>query len=278
MEKKGILKNEMLKKALKIAGDVLLYVLIAIALFVLVVSITSKKDSDGTATVFGRQLRFVQSDSMAECDLTDVSGYKIKSIPVKSCVFIEVVPEGEEEQAEWYADLEVGDVLTFKYVYTKQETITHRIIDIEKNGTGGYIITLEGDNKNSDSNLLTQTINTSLTDSPNYVIGKVTGQSYLLGVLVYAFKTPVGIVCLIIIPCLIIIAFEVMRLVRVFGSDKKEKMKAEQEKQANEIEELKRQLAALQQNRESIQDQAEESVKEIPPEEEQVSDSPTENE
>lgn len=278
MEKKGILKNEMLKKALKIAGDVLLYVLIAIALFVLVVSITSKKDSDGTATVFGRQLRFVQSDSMAECDLTDVSGYKIKSIPVKSCVFIEVVPEGEEEQAEWYADLEVGDVLTFKYVYTKQETITHRIIDIEKNGTGGYIITLEGDNKNSDSNLLTQTINTSLTDSPNYVIGKVTGQSYLLGVLVYAFKTPVGIVCLIIIPCLIIIAFEVMRLVRVFGSDKKEKMKAEQEKQANEIEELKRQLAALQQNRESIQDQAEESVKETPPEEEQVSDSPTENE
>lgn len=278
MEKKGILKNEMLKKALKIAGDVLLYVLIAIALFVLVVSITSKKDSDGTATVFGRQLRFVQSDSMAECDLTDVSGYKIKSIPVKSCVFIEVVPENEEEQAEWYADLEVGDVLTFKYVYTKQETITHRIIDIEKNETGGYIITLEGDNKNSDSNLLTQTINTSLTDSPNYVIGKVTGQSYLLGVLVYAFKTPVGIVCLIIIPCLIIIAFEVMRLVRVFGSDKKEKMKAEQEKQANEIEELKRQLAALQQNRESIQNQAEESVKETPPEEEQVSDSPTENE
>lgn len=268
----------MLKKGLKIAGDVLLYVLIALALFVLVVSITSKKDSDGTATVFGRQLRFVQSDSMAACDLTDVSDYKIKSIPVKSCVFIEVVPENEEEQAEWYADLQIGDVLTFKYVYTKQETITHRIIDIVKNETGGYTITLEGDNKNSDSNLLTQTIDTSLTDSPNYVIGKVTGQSYMLGVLVYAFRTPVGIVCLIIIPCLIIIVFEVMRLVRVFGSEKKEKMKVEQEKQANEIEELKRQLAALQQNRESVQDQAEESVKETPPEKEQVSDSSTEKE
>lgn len=255
MEIKKILQNEKLKKALKIAGDVLLYVIIALALFVMIISITSKKDSDGTATVFGKQLRFVQSDSMAECDLTDVSGYKIKSIPIRSCIFIEVVPEGEKAQAEWYANLKVGDVLTFKYVYTKQETITHRITSIEKNENGGYTITLEGDNKNSDSNLLTQTIDTSQTTSPNYVIGKVTGQNYLLGLLVYAFKTPVGIVCIVIIPCLIIIAFEIMRLIKVFGKEKKEKMKAEQEKQANEIEELKRQLAALQQNQEQNQEQ-----------------------
>lgn len=261
--KKINFNKETLKKTLKIIGDVLLYVIVAFAMFVLVVSITSKKDSDGTATVFGKQLRFVQSNSMAECELTDVSGYKIKSIPVKSCVFVEVVPENEEEKAEWYANLKVGDVLTFKYVYTKQETITHRIINIVENENGGYIITLEGDNKNADSSLLKQTINTSLTDSPNYVIGKVTGQSYLLGLLVYAFKTPVGIVCIIIIPCLIIIAFEVMRLIRVFGKDKKEKIKAEQEKQASEIEELKRQLAALQGNNEKPQEQAETKTEEI---------------
>lgn len=255
-EKKSILENKALKKALKITGDVLLFIIVAFALFVLVVSIISKKDSDGTATVFGKQLRFVQSDSMAECELTDVSNYKIKSIPVKSCVFIEVVPEDAEEQAEWYANLKVGDVLTFKYVYTKQETITHRIVNIEENETGGYVITLEGDNKNSDSNLLSQTINTSLTDSPNYVIGKVTGQSYFLGLLVYAFKTPVGIVCLVIIPCVIIIALEVIRLVRVFGKDKKDKIKAEQAQQASEIEELRRQLASLQQSAEKQQEQA----------------------
>lgn len=256
MEKKSIFKNETLKKTLKIIGEVLLYIVIALALFVLIITITSKRDSDGTATVFGKQLRFVQSDSMGKCDLTDVSGYEIKSIPVKSCVFIEVVPEDEAKKAEWYANLKVGDVLTFKYVYTKQETITHRIISIVTNETGGYIITLEGDNKNSDSNLLKQTINTSLSDSPNYVIGKVTGQSYLLGLFVYAFKTPVGIICIIIIPCLIIIAFEIMRIAKVFGKDKKEKIKAEQEKQANEIEELKRQLAALQQTAEKSQEQS----------------------
>ncbi len=240
-------KNPTLTKVLRIVGDVFLFLLIAIAMFVLLISITSKKDADGTATVFGYQLRFVQSDSMAKCDLTDVSSYKIKSIPVKSCVFVEVAPDSDEEKEEWYKSLQVGDVLTFKYVYTKQETITHRIIQIMPKETGGYLITLEGDNKTSETNLLTQTIDTSLTDSPNYIIGKVTGQSYVLGVVVYAFKSPVGIVCFIIVPCLIVIAFEVMRLVRVFGKEKKEKLKAHQESQASEIEELKRQLALLQQ-------------------------------
>lgn len=240
-------KHPTLTKVLRIVGDVFLFLLIAIAMFVLLISITSKKDADGTATVFGYQLRFVQSDSMAKCDLTDVSGYKIKSIPVKSCVFVEVAPDSDEEKEEWYQSLQVGDVLTFKYVYTKQETITHRIIQITPKATGGYLITLEGDNKTSETNLLTQTIDTSLTDSPNYIIGKVTGQSYVLGVVVYAFKSPVGIVCFIIVPCIIVIAFEVMRLVRVFGKEKKEKLKAHQERQASEIEELKRQLALLQQ-------------------------------
>ncbi len=256
-------KKAIVKKVLKITGNVLVYLLMALALFVLVISITSKKDSDGTATVFGHQLRFVQSDSMEQCDLTDVSEFEIKSIRVKSCIFVEVVPESEEEKAEWYKNLKVGDVLTFKYVYSRQETITHRIVDIEEKQSGGYIITLEGDNKNAETDLLKQTIDTSLEDSPNYIIGKVTGQSYLLGVLVYAFRTTVGIVCLIIVPCLIIIAYEVIRLIRVFGKDKKEKQEAEKKKQDDEIEELKRQLAELQ-NKKNNSDSVEIPVA-IPP-------------
>lgn len=257
-------KKGRITKVVKIIGDVLLFLVIALAMFTLVISITSRKDVDGTATVFGTQLRFVQSDSMGKCELTDVSGYKIKSIPVKSCVFIEVVPENEEEKENWYASLKVGDVLTFKYVYTKQETITHRIVNINKNeGGGGYTITLEGDNKNSDSNLLSQTINTADETSPNYIIGKVTGHSYVLGLFVYAFKSPIGIVCFIIIPSVIIIIFEVMRLVKVFGQEKKDKMKAEQEKQANEIEELKRQLAILKGEAVASDKQVAETVTEV---------------
>lgn len=252
-------KKSTIKRALKIAGDVLLLLIIAFAMFVLVVSVSSKKDSDGTATVFGMQLRFVQSDSMAECELTDVSMYEIKSIPVKSCVFIETVPEDEQEKAEWYKRLKVGDVLTFKYVYSRQETITHRIVNIASSETGGYIITLEGDNKNSENGVLSQTIDTSLDDSPNYIIGKVTGQSYVLGLIVYALKMPVGIVCFIIIPCLIIIVFEVIRLVRVLGRDNKDRMKAECEKQASEIERLKRQIEMLKRNEETQETESREA-------------------
>lgn len=234
------------KKAVKIVLDVILYLFLAVCLFGVIVTIASKKDADGTANIFGRQVRFVQSSSMEKCDQTDVSDFKIKDIPVKSLVFIKTVPKDDDKAAEWYASLKAGDVLTFKYVYGKQETITHRIVDISPKEDGsGYIITLEGDNKAADGGNLTQTIDTSLTDSPNYVIGKVTATSYFLGLFAYALKTPVGIVCIIIIPCFIVIAFEVIRIVSVIHDDKNKADKEKEEAQKNELEELKRKLAAL---------------------------------
>lgn len=248
MEGKAKTKTKItIKKILNIVGNILLYLILVIAVFVLIVSITSKKDIDGTATVFGKQLRFVQSSSMEACDQTDVSAYKIKSIKIKSCVFIDVIPEDEVKRDEWLKTVKEGDVLTFKYVYTKQETITHRVVNIEEKATGGYIITLEGDNKTDKNTVGQQTIDTSQESSPNYIIGRVTGQSYFIGLLVYALKQPVGMVCFVIVPCLIMIAFQVMKIVKVVNADKQEKENAEKAHQSNEIEELKRQLAALQQ-------------------------------
>lgn len=107
-------KKNGLGRVFHIAGDILFFALIAFVLFTLIVSIASRKDGDDAATVFGHQLRFVRSDSMAKCDLTDVSDYKIKSIPVKSCVFIEVIPQDEAKKEEWLSSVRVGDVLTFK--------------------------------------------------------------------------------------------------------------------------------------------------------------------
>ena len=68
---------------------------------------------DGAVNFFGYEMRTVLSDSMEKCDETDVSGFEIKDIPVKSLVFTETVPTGEAAE-EWYANLKVGDVLTFK--------------------------------------------------------------------------------------------------------------------------------------------------------------------
>ena len=241
--------KRVIKIVLKTLSYILFSLIIILAVFSVVITISSKKDSDKTANLFGYQLRFVESSSMEKCELTDVSNYKIKDIKVKSCVFIETVPENDNQALDWYSNLKVGDVLTFKYVYTKQETITHRIISIEKNSSNGYTIKLMGDNKTENSNLSIQTIDTSDTDSKNYVIGKVVKVSYPLGLLIYTLKSKVGIICVLIIPSLLIIIWEVIRIVRAFIEDKNEKNKKESDLKDLEIERLKRELE--EKNRES---------------------------
>lgn len=239
-------------KALQIAGDVLFCLIIAFALFVLIISVSAKRDADGTANVFGYQLRFVQSGSMEKCDQTDVSGYKIKSIPVKSCVFIEKAPAPEDQQAlnEWCSALSVGDVLTFQYskygaANIQDKVITHRIVKIEPK-EGGYIITLEGDNKNDTGSVGQQVIDTTKADGLDYIIGKVEGQSYFLGLCVYALKSPVGLVFIIIVPCMIVIAYEVVKIITVLNKDKKDRQQQEKTAKEDEIALLRKQLEELQ--------------------------------
>ncbi len=238
-------KKRVLKRAGIITANALLYIFIAICILGVILTITAKKDADGTATIFGKQIRYVLSPSMERCDAIDVSKYEIKDIPTRSMIFIDVVPEDKTKAEQWYADLEVGDVLTFKYVYVRQETITHRITAIEEKSGGGYIISLAGDNKNSSSETLTQTIDTSKSNSPNYVIGKVTGQSYVLGLFVYALKTPVGLISIVIIPSLIIVILEIVKIINMLGADKRKKEQEEKEKQQSELNELRRRLAEL---------------------------------
>ncbi len=259
-------------KARKIIGiilNTLMYIFFAVCIFALIISVSAKKDADGAASIFGKQARIVVSESMAECDQTDVSNFEIKDIPVKSMVFIDLVPEDDAEALSWYGKLKVGDVITFRYFMgTRQETITHRIVKVEPkyNNDGvllGYVFTAEGDNKASESvGTMQQTIDTTEPNSFNFIIGKVTGQSYLLGLLITAVKSPVGIVCIIIIPSLIIMVFEIFRLSGALREKKKlaqaekekqreselEQRESALEEQANQLEELKRQLAALQQN------------------------------
>ena len=243
------MNKPLLKKIFKIASNVLFYTFIALCAVLVIVSLFMKKNADDALSFFGYQARIVQSDSMAKSELTDVSNYKIKSIPIKSLVFIQTVPEEEAEAEEWFADLKVGDVLTFRYVYNGQVTITHRIVKIEEKATGGRILTLEGDNKNASANLSQQILDTSLhfdLTNYNYAIGKVVGQSLFLGFSIYAINTPVGMLCMVIIPCLIIIVMEIIRIVNVLGEEKRKKATELAEEKQLEIELLKQQLATLQ--------------------------------
>ena len=233
------------KRIRKITLDVLLYIFLAICVFSVFVTVSSKRDTDGAAEIFGYQMRVVTSDSMEACELTDVSAYKIKDIPIRSMVFVKVMPDDPAEADEFYRSLKVGDVLTFRYVYATQITITHRITGITEKETGGFIIELAGDNKNSKDGQLEQEIDTSIPNNTNYVIGKVTGQAKVFGFVMSFLMQPLGIVLVIIVPCAIIIIFEILKIARVFGADKKKRIQEEKEKTAKEIEELRRRLAEL---------------------------------
>ena len=189
---------------------------------------------------------------MEKCDQTDVSGYKIKSIPVKSCVFIKKAPTPDDQQAlnEWCSALSVGDVLTFQYskygaANIQDKVITHRIVKIEPK-EGGYIITLEGDYKNDTGSVEQQVIDTTKADGLDYIIGKVEGQSYFLGLCVYALKSPIGLIFIIIVPCMIIIAYEVIKIITVLNKDKKDRQQQEKTAKEDEIALLRKQLEELQ--------------------------------
>jgi hypothetical protein len=233
-----------ISKMKKIAFDVLLYTFLVICVFAVFITVLSKRDSDGAAEVFGYQMRVVTSDSMSESEFTDVSAYKIKDIPIRSMVFVKVMPDDPAKADEFYRSLKVGDVLTFRYVYTTQVTITHRITNIEE-VEGGFKITLAGDNKNAENGQLVQVIDTSIPNNTNYVIGKVTGQAYLFGLLMSFLMQPAGMILLVIAPCFIIILLEVLKIVKVLDADKKKREQEEKKKTENELEELRSKIAAL---------------------------------
>jgi len=253
------MKKPRVNKVTVIVIDIFLYTFIAICIFTLIIVVVEKRNSDGAVDIFGYELRIVLSSSMEKHENTDTSKFKIKEIKAGSCIFIQKVPQDEGQKEKWFDNLQIGDVLTFKYVYTRQETITHRIVAIEEK-EGGFLITLEGDNKSYDSNTLTQVIDTSLLESPNYIIGKVVGQSYLLGLIINVFKSPLGLILTVVVPCIIIIVIQVLRIVNFFNQEKKErlqlayqKQREEYEKQAREIENLRKLLEQRQKNEETTE-------------------------
>ncbi len=259
------------KKVLGIIGTVLLYLFMALCFAAVILTIFSKRNDDGAVSMFGHEMRIVLSGSMEKSDMTDVSGYRIKDIPVKSLIITENVPEDEEKAAAWYAELEVGDVLTFRYlVGGGQETITHRIIAIEPQRNGFKLI-LRGDNRTENEG--EQVIYTDEATNPepaNYVIGKVVFTSSFLGNIVYILQRPIGIALVVIVPAAIIILFQIIRIISVFSAERRKKEQARETEKNNEIELLKKRLADLEQEKGREETVPAESAPEAPMSEEEL--------
>ena len=157
-------------------------------------------------------------------------------------------PKDKTARDEWYSSLKVGDVLSFRYQYVQQVTVTHRITNIIENSDGGYLIELMGDNSSNS----VQSINTSLDESgSNYIIGKVVGQSRLLGGFLHALRTPIGLTFIILLPCVVIITIEVLRIISVFNKNSRQKLLEEQQIKDAEIAALKERIAELEEREEN---------------------------
>lgn len=228
-----------------IVVSVVLYTFLLICVLAVALTFFSKKDADGAAEIFGYQMRIVTSGSMEASEYTDVSAYDIKDIPVKSMIFVDTIPEDPAERDEWYRSLKVGDVLTFRYVYATQVTITHRIVEPVEEVEGGFIIHLAGDNKDSNEDTLYQTIDTSIPNNTNYVLGKVVGTSYIFGLIMSFLMQPIGIVLIVIVPCIVIILLEVLKIMKMFANNKNKEEREELKKRELELEELRQKLAEL---------------------------------
>ena len=73
---------------------------------------------------------------------------------------------------------------------------------------------MQGDNKQNDAFLSMQEIDTAKTDANTYIIGKVAGQNYPLGVFFSAVSTKIGTISLIIVPSIFLVVLEICNLIR----------------------------------------------------------------
>lgn len=134
--------------------------------------------------------------------------YDIATIPTGSLV---IIRKASSDPGGFYDSLNVGDVLTFRYVHPvsgERMNVTYRIADIEES-SGVYTYTMKGDSVADDPTNGSVQIVTS--DSGD-VIGKVVGVSHWLGVLVVFMSTWAGRFCLIVVPCVVLILSEIRSL------------------------------------------------------------------
>ena len=114
----------------KPASKILVSILTVICTALIVITVVSPKGVDGASQIFGYELRVIETNSMEECEATDVSEFEIGSLKKNTMIAITLVPEREDEARDWYSGIKVGDVLTVRYTYNKQVTITHRVTSI----------------------------------------------------------------------------------------------------------------------------------------------------
>lgn len=107
-------------------------------------------------------------------------------------------------------DLEVGDIITFLSNDPRYSgiTITHRIVGIEKSNNGKIFFRTKGDNNNSED--------AALVPSEN-VYGRVVLKIPKIGYIQYALTRSYGWLVFVVIPCLGIVIYDIIKLFKAIS-------------------------------------------------------------
>lgn len=209
------------KKAISIITWVIVGVFMLFAVFAVITTVIYRAKGED-AVIFGKQFRIVVSGSMEP------------EIRTGELVVIDVAEKGDEQ---FYSSLEVGDILTFLWASEGENVVvTHRIIDISSDEYG-YVYTLKGDAVENDTQ--------RVTSYGGEVIGKVTWHSLGAGRIMTFLRSPVGIVCCLIVPAAIIMVYEVIKLAGLLRAGRAEKAAAANAAREEELESLRREIEEL---------------------------------
>ena len=135
-----------------------------------------------------------------------MSGSMLPTIQVKDIVVIKKVPEEK---------LEVGDIITFISPDTRFGgiSVTHRIIEkYYDESIGSYSYRTQGDNNNVADSVLVPNKN---------ILGKVILKVPKLGYLQDILSSKGGLIIVVLIPCLVILSYDIMKLLKKAGQKTK---------------------------------------------------------
>lgn len=189
-------KTSPVKKTLSAVKDIFVWIVTAAAIFMMIFTIISVSTFDRTdRSLFGFKAFIVISDSMSRTDFNSGDLILVK----------ETNP----------AELREGDIIAYTSQNTESfgETITHKIrrLTTDENGAPGFI-TYGTTTDTDDSAVVTYA----------FVLGKYTARLPKVGAFFQFLKTAPGYICCILLPFLLLIAFQGLNCILLFRRYKSE--------------------------------------------------------
>ena len=165
---------------------------------------------------------FYQVGELFQSYAVDKSRKSIASLMDIRPDYANIEKDGKVEKVD-PDEVKIGDIITFTSSDPRYSglTITHRIVGIEKSKDGNLLFRTKGDNNNSED--------TALVPSDN-IFGRVILKIPKIGYIQYVLTQGYGWLLLVVIPCLGIVIYDIIKLVKsvkdtMISSNKKQNKK-----------------------------------------------------